>query len=74
MKFEVPFFFKLFFGFVILVILANLVFLFTSKSVTIGPMGAIETRCVGGYQYTVDSNGIARQTLSEFGKGVPCSK
>jgi prepilin-type N-terminal cleavage/methylation domain-containing protein len=43
----------------------------STTSTSWGAMGAVETRCIGGYKYTVDRNG-ARQMLSEFGKGVPC--
>lgn len=28
--------------------------------------------CIGGYLHTVDINGIAHQTISEHGGGIPC--
>ena len=44
------------------------------QNYSIGANGIIETRCIGGYQYTIGSDGRAVQTLSEFGKGVQCAK
>lgn len=43
-----------------------------SSNISFGVGGMIESRCVNGYQYTIDNMGNARQVLSELGKGVKC--
>ena len=37
-----------------------------------GVNGNIETRCIGGFQHTVNSFGITKQVIGEKGGGVPC--
>lgn len=73
-------------GFTLIELLVALVFVFVfgmvffniimgvngNSNISFGLGGMIESRCVGGYQYTIDNVGTARQVLSEFGKGVPC--
>lgn len=45
---------------------------FDGSQYTVGLNGMVETRCIGGMQFTVDNRGHATQVLSEFGKGIPC--
>ena len=42
-----------------------------NNEVSFGWGGMVETRCIGGYKYTL-ADGRAVQVLSEFGKGVKC--
>lgn len=44
----------------------------TGSKYSCGLGGFVETRCVSGYSYTIDNNGVARQVMDEFGKGVKC--
>lgn len=44
------------------------VVLITALSGTSGAKSA----CIGGYLHTVDIRGIAHQTISEHGGGIPC--
>lgn len=39
---------------------------------TVGVNGIVETRCIGGYKFTIGDRGYARQILDANGKGIPC--
>lgn len=41
-------------------------------SVSYGFNGVVESRCIGGYQHTIDHRGRASQTLSADGFGIAC--
>ncbi len=42
------------------------------SNVSFGLNGMLETRCMGGYMFTIDQAGHTRQILDEFGKAAKC--
>jgi prepilin-type N-terminal cleavage/methylation domain-containing protein len=42
------------------------------SNVSFGINGMLETRCMGGYMFTIDQAGHTRQILDEFGKAAKC--
>lgn len=47
---------------------------FTGQPINVeyGFNGLVETRCINGYQWVVDSNGRATQVMDTAGHGVQC--
>ena len=43
----------------------------STSNVSYGVGGAVESRCISGYMFTV-SDGGARQIMDELGRGVKC--
>lgn len=76
--------FRLFFGFVFVMILvgwAAMAFVGVKSyqangfsGLQYGFNGITESRCINGYAYTIGPDGRPVQTLDEFGKGVKCQK
>lgn len=55
-----------------LIIIGGLTSDFSQISTGVG--GAVETRCIGGYQFAVGVEGAPEQILNEEGKGIPCNR
>ena len=43
------------------------------NAVSRGLNGAVETRCIGNYQFVVGRYGNPEQILNSDGKGIPCN-
>jgi prepilin-type N-terminal cleavage/methylation domain-containing protein len=42
------------------------------NTISYGVNGMTEMRCIDGYKFVVSQQGVTRQVMDEFGKGVRC--
>jgi hypothetical protein len=79
MKFTTDTFFKIWFGFIALLII-SIIALNVYKvsqadpgSLSVGLNGMTESRCIDGYKFIVGQDGQARQIMDSVGHGVQCT-